>query len=108
VNLGMRYDNRTGRFQAFPVPAGSYRLRYNGRDADGQLLFADVPINVNGDIPELRIPAERTMSVTVEFETEFTKQNLSESMPGSSMASGPPASDSGTLRTLQRRAFYAQ
>src|ERR1700736_2484720 len=50
VNMGIRFDPRSGRFQAFPVPAGSYRLRFDGRTADGQQLYADVPINVNGNL----------------------------------------------------------
>jgi hypothetical protein len=105
VNLGLRYDNRTGRFQAFPVPAGSYRIRYNGRDAEGQQMFADVPIDVSGDIPELRVPVERTISVQVEFNTDFTRQNSGESMPGGFVYSGPPVSD---LRTLHRQGFNGQ
>jgi len=79
ANLFVRYDSRTGRFQAYPVPLGSYRLRFDGQDADGQPLFADVPINVSGDIPELRVPVERAVNIPVEINTEFTKQN-----PGSS------------------------
>lgn len=105
VNLGIRYDNRSGRFQAFPVPAGSYRLRYNGRDADGQQTFADVPLNVNGDIPELRIPVERTISIPVEFSTDFTRQTSGESRSGGFAYNGPPVSD---VRTLQGQAFNGQ
>jgi hypothetical protein len=105
VNLGIRYDNRTGRFQAFPVPAGSYRIRYNGRDAEGHQIFADVPISVSGNISELRVPVERTMSVPVEFNTASTRQNSGESMPGGFVYSGPPVSD---LRALHRQGFNGQ
>lgn len=84
MDLGIRFDPRTGRFQAFPVAIGSYRLRYNGRDAEGQQLYADVPINVTGDIPELRIPVGLTVSVPVEFETEFTRQDSGRAQGGSS------------------------
>lgn len=75
TNLFVRYDSRTGRFQAYPVPMGSYRLRFDGQDPDGQPLFADVPINVGGDIPELRVPVERALNIPVEFDMESTKQN---------------------------------
>ena len=75
ANLFVQYDPRTGRFQAYPVPLGSYRLRFDGQDAEGQPLFADVPINVSGDMPELRVPVERAVNIPVEIDTEFTKQN---------------------------------
>jgi hypothetical protein len=89
LNLGIRFDGRTGRFDAFPVPAGSYRLHFNGRDSDGQQLFADAPINVNGDIPELRVSVQRTLNIPVEIETEYTKQNSGQSQ---GFASGGPSS----------------
>jgi hypothetical protein len=85
TNIGIRFEGRTGRFSAFPVPAGSYRLHFNGRDGDGQQLFADVPINVTEDIPELRIPVERTVNIPVEFEAEFTNQT---SQPGGVISNG--------------------
>ena len=75
VNIGIRFDGRTGRFSAFPVPAGSYRLHFNTRDSDGQELFADVPIDVNSDLLELRIPVGRTLNIPVDFRAEFTKQS---------------------------------
>jgi hypothetical protein len=106
TSLGMRFDPQTGRFQAYPVPAGSYRLRFNGQDADGQPLFTDVPINVNGDILELRVPVERTVSIPVEFNTELTKQN-----PGSStnLSQGVVANSSyGQVHLVSRDPPYQQ
>jgi len=115
TNIPMRFDGRAGRFDAFPVPSGSYRLHFNGRDSDGQQLFADVPINVNGDIPELRIPVGRTVNIPVEFETEFSKQNpgqpLGIASSGPSVGSGRGAPFYGQVRLISRtspnRQFFA-
>ena len=82
VDVGVRYDHRTGRFQAFPVPAGSYRLRFNGRSPEGEQLFADVPIQVTGNIPELHVGVSRTLSIPVEYQTDFTKPESSQRVPG--------------------------
>jgi len=71
TNVGVRLDPRTGRFEAFPTPAGTYRLRFKGRDPEGIELYADVPINVTQDLPELRVPVERSMTIAVEYQTEF-------------------------------------
>ncbi|MBV9147813.1 MAG: carboxypeptidase regulatory-like domain-containing protein [Acidobacteria bacterium] len=79
TNVGIRFDSSTGRFQAFPVPSGSYRLHFSGHDNDGQQLFADVPITVGADIPELRVPLGRTVDIPLEVEAEFTKQNPGQS-----------------------------
>ena len=76
ANIPVRYDSQTSRFEIFPIPAGSYRLRYNGQDADGQQVFADVPLNVTGNIGELHVGVQRALAIPVEFETEFTKQNF--------------------------------
>ena len=93
IMVGVRMDRRTGRFDAFPVPAGSYRLHFNGRDSDGQQLFADAPINVSGDISELRLTLQRAVNIPVEFEAEFTKQNTAQS----TVSFGSP---NGTVRTF--------
>jgi hypothetical protein len=110
LNIGVRFDRGTGRFNAFPVPAGSYRLHFNGRDSDGQELFADVPINVDTDIPELRLTVQRTLNIPIEVETEYTKQN-----PGQSdgIASGAPnggfrSSFSGQVRLFSRTSANRQ
>ncbi|HVH85655.1 MAG TPA: carboxypeptidase regulatory-like domain-containing protein [Terriglobales bacterium] len=105
LNVGIRFDRQTGRFQAFPVPAGSYRLRFNGTDADGLQLFADVPIQVTGNIPELHIPVGRTITLPVEYETDFTKQDSSQSMPRSFVYSGPPGAD---VNAIRQQIFYGQ
>lgn len=104
TNIGIRVDGNTGRFSAFPVPVGSYRLHFNGRDGDGQQLFADVPINVTQDIPELRIPAERTVNIAVQFETEFTNQNSGKQGGFVSVGSydGPPRQNYGQVRLISR------
>ena len=73
ANVGIRLDPRTGRFDAFPIPAGAYRLRVNGRDADGTELYADVPLNVTSDLNELRVPVQRTITIPVEYQTEYSK-----------------------------------
>jgi protocatechuate 3,4-dioxygenase beta subunit len=89
LNLGIRLDGRTGRFDAFPVPAGSYHLRFDGY-GEGQHLFADAPISVNGDILELRLSAQRTLNIPIEVETEYTKQNPGQSQGSiSNISSGP-------------------
>jgi hypothetical protein len=85
ADVPARLDAKTGRFEAFPIPVGSYRLRFSGRDAEGTELYADVPINVNGDLPELRIPVARTMTIPVEFQTEFSK---SDSPPAAGIGGG--------------------
>lgn len=106
VSIGIRFDGRTGRFNAFPVPTGSYRLHFNGRDGDGQQLFADVPINVTEDIPELRIPVQRTVNIPVEFEAEFTNQT---SQPGGIISSGSaPQTYYGQVRLLSRTSSNRQ
>jgi hypothetical protein len=89
LNFGIRFDGRTGRFDAFPVPAGSYRLHFDGRDGDGQQLFADAPINVNGDIPELRFGVQRALNIPIEVETEYTKQDPGQSQGFTSTISSP-------------------
>ena len=73
ANVGVRLDPKTGRFDAFPIPAGTYRLRFNGRDTDGTELYADVPINLTANLAELRIAVQRTMNVPVEYQTEYRK-----------------------------------
>ena len=93
TSMGFRFDGKTGRFEAFPIPAGAYRLRFNGQDENGRQLFADVSININGDIPELRIPVERTIDVPVEFRTEFTKQDAT----GQSGVGGLAGGGRGTI-----------
>jgi hypothetical protein len=100
VNMPIRLDHRTGRFQAFPVPAGSYRLRFNGRDADGEQLFADVPLNINGNIPELHVGVERTTTIPVEYQTDFVRQNPA---PGPSMPTEGVSSGIG-----HKQIFYGQ
>jgi protocatechuate 3,4-dioxygenase beta subunit len=107
VNVGVRFDSQTGRFEAFPVPAGSYRLRFNGQDADGQALFADVPLNVNGSVGELRVPAHRAISIPVEFETEFTKPSQSQPQAGIANVGKMPAFY-GQLRLTSRKPPYQQ
>lgn len=82
VDVGVRFDRRTGKFQAFPVPSGSYRLRFNGHSPDGEQLFADVPIQVTGNIAELHVGVSRTLSIPVEYQTEFTKPESSQGAPG--------------------------
>ena len=77
TNVGIRFDPRTGRFEAFPTPAGTYHLQFRSRDPDGTEMYADVPINVNGDVAELRIPLERSMTIPVEYQTEFSKSDNS-------------------------------
>ena len=96
TNVPMRLDPRTGRFDAFPIPAGTYRLRFNGRDSDGTELYADVPINVNGDLPELRIPVVRTMAIPVEYQTEYSK---SENPLSAGIAGGLGNGSFGSRRT---------
>ncbi len=83
VDVGVRFDRRNGRFQAFPVPAGSYRLRFNGHNPDGEQLFADVPIQVTGNITEVHVGVSRTLSIPVEYQTDFTKADSTPSVPGS-------------------------
>jgi hypothetical protein len=90
LNIGIRFDGRTGRFDSFPVPAGSYRLHFDGRDGDGQQLFADAPISVNADIPELRLSVQRALNIPIELETEYTKQNSGQSQNSISTISSPP------------------
>ena len=107
TNVGMRLDPRTGRFDEFPVPAGAYRLRFNGRDADGTELYADVPINVNGDLPELRIPVERTMAIPVEYQTEFSKSVNAQSA-GIGEDSRNRRMRSAQLRLVSRKPPYQQ
>jgi len=104
INMGIRFDPRSGRFSAFPVPAGSYRLRFSGQDSEGQ-LFADVPIQITGDTPELRIPVGRTLTIPVEYETEFTRQDSQPSMPGPWVYSGPAVAD---VNALRRQMVYGQ
>ncbi len=83
VDVGVRFDHRTGRFQAFPVPAGSYRLRFNGRSPDGEQLFADVPIQVNGNIPELHVGVSRAITVPVDYVMDFVNPDSRQRTPGS-------------------------
>jgi len=106
TNLFVRYDSRTGRFQAYPVPLGSYRLRFDGQDGDGQPLFSDVPINVGGDIPELRVPVERAVNIPLEINTEFTKQNPGSS--GNSVQSFVGNSSYGQVHLMSRVPPYQQ
>jgi hypothetical protein len=82
VDVGVRFDRRTGRFQAFPVPAGSYRLRFNGHSPDGEQLFADVPVQVTGNISELHLGVSRTLSIPVDYQTEFTKSDSAQRQTG--------------------------
>jgi len=88
TNIGIRLDPRTGRFEAFPTPAGSYRLRFKGRDPDGTELYADVPINVTQDLPELRIPVERSMTIAVEYQTEFRNSDSAPFVGAGALADG--------------------
>lgn len=110
TNVGIRLDPRTGRFDAFPVPAGAYRLRFNGRDADGTELYADIPINVNGDLPELRILVERTMTIPVEYQTEFSKSENAQSagIGGGDASIRNRRTRSAQLRLISRRPPYQQ
>lgn len=93
LNIGIRTDRRTGRFNAFPVPEGSYRLHFMGRDSGGEQMFADAPINVDRDIPEFRLSVQRTLTIPVEIETDYTNQN-----PGQSQGFISNASSSGNTR----------
>ena len=111
TNVGMRLDPRTGRFDAFPIPAGSYRLRFNGRDTDGTELYADIPINLTGDITELRIPVERTITIPVEYQSEFSKADnarttINEVGPSGSFVNR--RSRPGQLRLISRKPPYQQ
>src|SRR5215468_4079172 len=111
TNVGMRLDPRTGRFDAFPIPAGSYRLRFNGRDTDGTELYADIPINLTGDITELRIPVERTITIPVEYQSEFSKADnarttINEVGPSGSLANRRPRP--AQLRLISRKPPYQQ
>lgn len=111
ANVGIRLDPRTGRFDAFPIPAGSYRLRYNGRDTEGTELYADVPINLTGDLTELRIPVQRAITIPVEYQTEYRKSEsarntLTDFGPGGSFKNSRP--HSGQLRLISRQPPYQQ
>lgn len=103
VDVGVRFDRRTGRFQAFPVPSGSYRLRFNGRSQDGEQLFADVPIQVNGNIGELQVGISRAVSIPIEYQTNFNNPESTQRMSGSfSFAGG------GSGRRFPAMAFFGQ
>jgi hypothetical protein len=110
TNVAIRMDPRTGRFEAFPIPAGTYRLRFNGRDADGTELYADVPLTVNGDLAELRIPIERTMTVPVEYQTEFSKPDntLSAGIGGGDTSFRNRRGRAAQLRLISRKPPYRQ
>ena len=110
TNIGVRFDGNAGRFSAFPVPVGSYRLHYGGRDADGHEIFADVPINVTEDIPELRIPAEPTVSIPVVFETEFSSKpsGPASGIVGFSPNGAPTLTNYGQVHLLSRNASNRQ
>ena len=103
VDVGVRFDHRTGRFQAFPVPAGSYRLRFNGRSSDGEQLFADVPIHVTGNIPELHVGVSRAISVLVEYVMDFVNPDSTQRTPGSLGFVG-----SGSGRRTMGMPFFGQ
>ena len=83
VDVGVRFDRRTGRFQAFPIPAGSYHLRFNGRSAEGEQLFADVPIQVTGNVRGLHVGVSRAISIPVEYVMDFVNPDSTQRMPGS-------------------------
>ena len=112
ADVPTRMDPRTGRFEAFPVPAGTYRLRFSGRDSEGTELFADVPINVTGDLPELRIPVARTMTIPVDYQTEFSKPDNAPAAGIASAGDGPYFRNRRTrpaqLRLVSRKPPYQQ
>src|SRR5437764_3508044 len=113
TNVPIRLDPRTGRFDAFPIPAGTYHLRFNGRDFEGTELYADVPLNVNGDLPELRIPVVRTMTIPVEYQSDYSKPESTPS-PSIGMVSGGGRFSnnrrmhSAQLRLVSRKPPYQQ
>lgn len=111
ANVGVRLDPKTGRFDAFPIPAGAYHLRLNGRDADGTELYADVPINLSGNLTELRIPVQRTITVPVEYQSEYRKaesgrNTLTDLAPGGSLANR--RARSAQLKLISRQPPYQQ
>ncbi len=114
IDVGVRIDPRTGRFQAFPVPAGTYRLRFNGRGPDGEQLFADVPIQVTDNIPELHIGVSRTLSIPVDYQTEFTKSDSAQRQPGLGFVGGGSGRRNfampffGQVRLISRTPPYQQ
>ena len=110
TEVGMRLDPRTGRFDAFPIPAGSYRLRFNGRDTDATELYADVPINVTTNLTELRIPVVRTMTIPVEYQTEYNKPDRTpfSGIGGVEGGSRNRRMRSAQLKLISRRPPYQQ
>lgn len=79
VPIRIRTNPQTGKFEGFPVPAGSYHLRATGQDSSGQQIFADFPISITGDMLNLRVPVERAVNIPVHFNKEFTDSNSTES-----------------------------
>jgi hypothetical protein len=77
VGVGVEFDAATGRFEAFPVPAGSYRLKLNGRDGSGNNLFADVPINVDSDLLNLQVFAQRSVNIPVVVQNDMNTKDAS-------------------------------
>jgi hypothetical protein len=83
VGVGVRFEAATGRFEAFPVPAGSYRLKLSGQDASGNALFADVPINLSSDLMNVRITAQRSVNIPVVVQNDMNGKETSGSSSGS-------------------------
>jgi hypothetical protein len=73
AGVGVQFDRATGRFEAFPVPGGSYRVALNGQDGSGNTLFADVPINVDSDVLNLQITVQRAFNIPVAVHNEISR-----------------------------------
>jgi hypothetical protein len=75
VGVSVQFDAATGRFEALPVPAGSYRLKLNGQDGSGNALFADVPINLSSDLMNLQITAQRSVNIPVVVQNDINMKD---------------------------------
>ncbi len=110
AGVGVQFDRATGRFEAFPVPAGSYRLALSGQDGTGNAEFADVPVEVNSDLLNLQIMAKRAVNIPVVVHSDLTNASGGSAASGGAAIStlGPMTNSYVNLHLVSRTTDFEQ
>jgi hypothetical protein len=71
-----QFDPQSGTFEFRSVPAGTYRLRCGGTDADSNHYeFSDRTVTVSQPVTNLKLLLKRGARIPVEFHTQFNQRN---------------------------------
>jgi hypothetical protein len=76
-----QFDAQSGSFEFRAVPAGTYRLRYSGLDAERHYEYSERSVTVSQSVTNLKLVLKHWPRIPVEFHTELTQPRNSGPCP---------------------------